>query len=79
MNRKIKMENIFHTIMEYKKSCALVRQRIEQLNKQIHAQNEDTGKDKALLDRRHLLYLELADLLSAIRAMEDYSSNSSLG
>jgi len=66
------MQDIAITIKEYKSSCEKVRKRIEQLTAQIDNARRGDLPLKELMDRRCLLYTELADMQYAVKCMEEY-------
>jgi flagellar capping protein FliD len=61
--------------LEYKKSAAILKKRIDEISKQIREIGDDyDGLKKQLFDRRALLYTELTGLQYAIRELMEYKA-----
>ena len=69
------MQNITYTILEYRESAALLKGRISELNEQIRgdAINRE-GMTRQLLERRGVLYTQLAGIEYAIRELTQYEN-----
>ena len=69
------MQDISNNILQYRKSAALLKQRIHELNEQIRgAASSCEGSVKQLLERRGILYIQLAGIEYAIRMLTEYQN-----
>ena len=69
-DKEYDMQDITHTILEYRESAALLKRRILELNEQIRGDAEKReGMTKQLLERRAILYTQLAGIEYAIREL----------
>lgn len=66
------MRDIQATIDDYCASCKPMQQRIAKLSAEISAAKQDDLCFKALMQRRYILYGELAEMRIAIRDMREY-------
>lgn len=69
------MQDISNNILQYRESAALLKRRIQELNEQIRgAVSNQEGAVKHLLERRSILYTQLAGIEYAIRMLTEYEN-----
>ncbi len=66
------MMNMSHTVKTYKRSCAKLQERIDTLTLEIARLRMQKLPMGNLVQRRHLLYTELAEMQGDLRMMEEY-------